>query len=379
MLSRRRRAGALVALLLAVLAGHALVMAWLERQVEGLDPQPAIERMSVSYTRLLQPAAPPQAPRPGPPPRSRSAPPAVAGAEAAASGVDEAASAPEPASAPQRADAAAAVVAGASAPPAVDLLPGAAASAVPLPVAEAASGRPAAVVASASAASGGPAVVWPRSSRVRYDLQGWYRGDVQGSAQVEWLREGERYQVHLEVAIGPSIAPLVTRRMSSEGRLGEQGLEPQRYEQHTRQIIGADKRVRMSFDADGVRLANGDRVATMADVQDTASQFIQMIFLFTTRPELARAGQRIEFGLALPHKLERWVYDVGQRERLETPVGGLDTVHVRPRRVQVKGALSAEIWYAPSLQWLPVRIRIQQDEDTWADLRLAAAPEQGGP
>ncbi len=85
--------------------------------------------------------------------------------------------------------------------------------------------------AAASAPLGPPAVAtafeWPPSTRLSYVLNGYYRGPVHGSAQVEWLRSGSRYQVHLDVTIGP----LLSRRMSSEGQLGEDGLRPERYEE----------------------------------------------------------------------------------------------------------------------------------------------------
>ena len=60
------------------------------------------------------------------------------------------------------------------------------------------------------------------------------RGEVNGDAQVEWVREGSRYQVHLDVTIGPSFAPLMSRRMVSQGELSDLGLVPRRYEERTR-------------------------------------------------------------------------------------------------------------------------------------------------
>jgi hypothetical protein len=222
-------------------------------------------------------------------------------------------------------------------------------------------------------------IAWPLSTRLRYELKGWYRGAVHGSAQVEWLREGRRYQVHLEVLIGPSFAPLVRRRMSSEGRISPDGLAPQRYEQETWQIIGRTRRADMVFGPEQVLLATGQHLPRPADVQDTASQFVQMVFLLTRRPELAQAGRSVEFALALPHRIDRWTYDMAGRATLDTPVGPVETVHVRPRRRAGGGDLTAQMWLAPSLQMLPARIRIEQDEDTWADLLLQQAPEQAAP
>lgn len=217
---------------------------------------------------------------------------------------------------------------------------------------------------------------WPRSTRLSYRLAGWYHGEVLGQAQVEWLREGWRYQVHLDVSLGPALAPLATRRMSSEGRITAQGLAPQRYLQRTTQIIGRSREARIAFEADEILLDRGRRLPRPEDVQDTASQFIQMVYLFTTRPALREPGQVVAFALALPHRVDRWAYDVGPLETVDTPLGPLQAFHVRPRRAAAPGDLSVEIWYAPRLQLLPVRIFIRQDADTWADLRLERAPEQ---
>jgi len=217
---------------------------------------------------------------------------------------------------------------------------------------------------------------WPVSTRLSYALHGWYNGDVYGQAQVEWLREGWRYQVHLDVAVGPRLAPLMTRRMTSEGRITERGLVPQRYLQVTQQIIGRTRTARIGFEDTEILLDRGNRVPQQADVQDTASQFIQMIYLFTAQPALQEAGRSIEFPLAMPHRVDRWTYDVGRREPVTTPVGVLEAFHVKPRRAVSKGDLSVEVWYAPRLQLLPVRILIRQDENTWVDLQLEKAPEQ---
>ncbi|MEX8496071.1 DUF3108 domain-containing protein [Sphaerotilus sp.] len=340
---------------------------------------PSMSRIEATYTRVVVQSAAPTGP-----PAAPAAPPAVhhrprpAAARPVATPASEAAadvpveltvSDPAPAASEPLSDPNAAPGSVAAPPPAV---------------------APADAAPQTAVAASGPAFTWPVSTRLIYTLDGWYQGEVHGDAQVEWLRDGDRYQVHLDVRIGPRLAPLVARRMSSEGRITPDGLRPQRYEQATRQLIGRNRLVQLAFpDERSVQLQDGRLVTARADVQDTASQFIQMVFLFSTQPALREKGGRVEFDLALPHRVRRWAYEVGDTLPTTTPLGALETFHVRPvpasdsvaeplREALPSGGslLSTQIWYAPTLQMLPVRIRIEQDAETWVDLHLSEAPKQ---
>ncbi|MFM2348572.1 MAG: hypothetical protein RL654_3325 [Pseudomonadota bacterium] len=363
-------------LVLLVVLLHGLVLDGLGGTLaQGEPPAPSIHRIEATYTRTVAQSAAPAGPPVAPPPR-RARPAAAKPAPTPASGAE-----PPPVEIALSDPASAASSSGAD----LDAAPGS--------VAAAASATALAPAPAPASAASGPAFTWPVSTRLTYALDGWYQGEVRGDAQVEWLRDGDRYQVHLDVSIGPRLAPLVARRMSSEGRITPDGLRPQRYEQATRQIIGRNRLVQMRFpDERSVQLQDGRLAATRADVQDTASQFIQMVYLFSVRPALREKGGRIEFDLALPHRVRRWAYEVGDTLPTMTPLGELETFHVRPVPVRDSMAetaseaarsggsiLSTQVWYAPTLQMLPVRIRIEQDAETWIDLRLSEPPKQSGP
>ena len=246
------------------------------------------QRIEVAFVRELAPAAPPAAPPvvSPPPARARAKKAAPKPAPAASAALEEAVVAeatqtlPEPAAPP--------------APP------------QPEPVAQ--EPLPETVASAASAASAPVAFEWPPSTRLSYKLSGNYRGEVVGGAQVEWVRVGSRYQVHLDVWVGAQAAPLVGRRMSSDGELGEQGLTPRRYDEETRALFRELRRRTIVFDGERVLLPNGKELERLAGMQDAASQFVQLTWLFTTQPQLLKVGQRIEFPLALPTNVDRWSY-----------------------------------------------------------------------
>lgn len=361
-----RHSAAFVAVVLGVALAHLLLADQMAARLEWPgNAAPVPPRLQASFVRTLQlaktasPAAKPAANHPA---RPRRASPAAAGASAA-----PVASTASPASPPQDSERVAAVEPSASAPASPD----AAASAVEARLAEAAS-------APASAASQ-PAegFAWPASTRISYLLTGYVRGEVNGSAQVEWLRAGPRYQVHIDVVVGPRFAPLMSRRMSSDGEITPAGLAPLHYDQETTVAFGTPHRLTMSFDDDSVRLANGTRVPRPPGLQDTASQFVQLTYEFRVRPQSLSAGQRITLPLALPRYVEPWVYEVLGEETLHTRFGAVPAFHLKPTRAARPGGdLVAEAWFAPRLEYLPVRIRISQDEATWLDLTIDQLPEQ---
>jgi hypothetical protein len=358
--------GRLTALTGVVLLAHL----WLASGVlpprlgEGAADTP--RRLDVTFVRTLQPRAPPAAPAaPQPPlPRPRSA-------AALAAGIAPAASAPtlEP---PPPALLAQAQEAQSNeptpAPLATPTVPEAAASAPP-----AVAATPPEATASAPSAG----FEWPPSTRLSYRVTGNYRGPVEGQARVEWLRSGVRYQVMMEISIGPSFAPLMRRKVVSDGEITPLGLHPQRYDEETRVVLVSPRLLTIFLDGDRVRLPGGAEIARPVGVQDSASQFVQLTWLFTTQPQLLQPGRSIEIPLALPRRVETWTYDVIGPEVLWTPAGPVDTVHVKPRREMRGGSdLAAEMWVAPTLQYLPVRILIRQDAETYVDLNIEQLPEQ---
>lgn len=385
--ARRRLAGIL--LVGGVVVLHGLIAAALAERMERLAAEAAMPaRLQAVYVRELQPAAPPAVvpapPAPAPPVRkprrvARPAVPASApGPEATpAPAVLPPAVASDPEPAPLEQAAASAPLPAPPEPAASEpLLAAAPAASAP----DAAASEPGGAASAPGGAASAPGFEWPGATRLSYKLTGQVRGEVHGDAQVEWIKLGRRYQVHVDITVGLAIAPLLTRRSSSQGELTEQGLVPERYDEDTKQAFRDRRRLTLRLEPDVVVLPDGRRRERAPGLQDAASQFVQLSWLFTMRPELLREGGQVEFPLALPRSVDRWTFDVLGQEPVYTLFGAVDAFHLKPRRMSRSGGeLVAEIWFAPTLRYLPARIRIQQDAQTWVDLVLARKPELGAP
>lgn len=221
---------------------------------------------------------------------------------------------------------------------------------------------------------------WPRSTRIRYSLSGQYRGEVRGSAEVVWLREGTRYQVHVDTLVGPGFAPLLARNISSDGQITPQGLAPRRYDEQSR-VAFSSRRRHVTLDEQEVTFTNGEREPRWPGVQDLASQFVQLTWRLIREPSLLTPGRVIELPVAMSKQQRMLVFDVLGEERLSTPLGELPAVHLRPRMPpdaagKLGGDLLVELWFAPQLEYLPVRLKIVKDEATYVDLVIDRLPQR---
>lgn len=353
-------------------------------------PPPAAAPPAAPDARPAPPAAAASAPRP---PARKPAPPAEAASapgpdapDSAAVRADVAAPGPEPAAsaglpAPDAGRAPAPAVAEAASGPPAGRQPGEGPGAAPAFLAGPAS-APASAAAPAGLAAAEPddgaepawLAPWPPAVELRYRLQGDVRGEIHGEATVRWLRQGRRYQVHVDVLVGPRFAALLDRRSTSEGRIGPEGLVPERYEERNKLPLVAERRAQLRFEPGQVVLANGKVEAAPPGLQDPASQFVQMAWRLAQGEAGWQAGQWLEMPLALPRRVERLRFELVARVAVPTPFGELPAWHVRPERRGRAAAYTMEAWLAPALRGLPVRIHLQDDKGQRLDLELESLP-----
>ena len=212
---------------------------------------------------------------------------------------------------------------------------------------------------------------WPLDTRLTYTLRGLYRGELYGTGAVQWQYSNGRYQVE----VGLRMALLFGLTMVSQGEVHDSGLVPQTYEER---VVGRVRRVAM--DGVAVKFADGNAVRQPAGVQDTASQFVELSRRFATGRQVLKVGAEVPVWLARPNALHLWIYDVVGQEMLQLHAyGDVPAFHLLPRPVaNPAGNISAELWFAPSLQYLPVRIKINLGDGNYVDL-LVEKIEQGTP
>ena len=372
-------------LLAAVVAvGHLVALEWIGRQADAISGLAVM--VPPMYTRLLKPAAPPPvvavAAAPAPTPRPRAAPrprPPASSAEELRRKKEaqerarrqaeeerlaaEAAQAAEEARAREEARAAEDARAAEEAAQAEQARQ-AQAAAEAAAAASAAQQVASAPVAPASEPAADSAALdsWPTDTRLSYRLDGQFRsGPLFGDARVQWQREGDKYQVRLDVRI----QVFGTQVLTSQGEVTPDGLLPRAYEE-----LRPGKRRSAQLGDAVVVLENGRTAPRPPGVQDTASQFVELSHRFATGKDRLEVGRTVSLWLARPGAVDRWTYDIVEREMLRTPtLGTVEAFHLKPRPIgNPRGNITAEMWFAPSLQYLPVRIKVIMGTEAYLDL-----------
>jgi hypothetical protein len=228
---------------------------------------------------------------------------------------------------------------------------------------EPAAPEPAASAATPAPGHAGAPVRLPPPGTLEFKVAGQVKGfQYSASARLQWRQEGERYEARQKI----SAFLLGSRQQRSEGRITGAGLAPERFvdearHERTAQFDYAAHEVRFSGNAQPAALAQG--------AQDRLSVFIQLGALLAADPERYPAGTRIAMTTVSARNVQEWVFTVEGPQTLDLPVGQTPALKLQrlPREADDQ---KAELWLGTALDYLPVRIRLSEDNGDFADLQL---------
>ena len=245
-------------------------------------------------------------------------------------------------------------------PPAARAAPAAAAA----PAAPPPSPTPAETGAPASAPL---ALDVPRSVDLKFNVSG-QQGAVplQGVVgELTWSQDGRAYDARLTLRF----LFKTLRTQHSSGVIGPTGIEPTRFSD-TRKTEVASHFVRDQGQV--VFSSNAPTAALMAGAQDRLSVMLQLGALLAGDPARYPADGAIAVQTVGPRDADIWIFKIGDEEKLELPSG--DTVARKlTRNPRMPFDDTVELWLAPSMGYLPVRIRITQPNGDFADMQLRSA------
>ncbi len=338
--------------LLAIAAAVALAHAALLHTLPGALPVAAPTVVQALNTRSI--AAPPVPEAvPAPVPRLRKKRPAPP-ADAAPALPPPAAADPSPEPSP------------APAPEPVPEPPVAAASA-PEPVAP----EPVAVASAPAPAASAPAVpltaatvfVFPDPVRLLYELSGESKKmTYHARGDLLWQHDGQHY----DATLSASLLFLGSRTRTSSGQITPQGLAPTRFADKWRGEKAAH------FDQANHRAtfsANTPDVALLGAAQDQLSVILQIAGILAAEPAKYPPGASLALQTIGPTSADIWQFTVEGPETIRLPSGTLDSLKLT-RNPRKEYDQKVEVWLAPAMGYLPVRLKITNASGDFVDQQL---------
>jgi hypothetical protein len=323
-----------LAVLLAVLALHWAAGRWVDRSRNGSNPAPA-ERVPVEV-ELLTPKPVAQAPAPAvqppKPPKPAPAPRPVAQSAHAITTSQKTAEAAQAQEAQQAAQAAQAAAKAAS----------------DTAAAQAASDASAAAAAAKPAASGDKFDV-PPTGELRYDTL--INGVMNQTGTIHWINSAQHYEMVVSIPL-PFVGPFV---YSSKGHIDGFGIAPEQYsEQRGRRAADITVFDRSTKQLVYTRTPNSQPLADGA--QDRFSVVMQLASLVRGSPDAYKPGVVRQFSVADNDSNEIWPIETVGDENVQARDGNVQARHFTRLARRANDRRRLDIWLAPSIGWLPVRI-----------------------
>jgi hypothetical protein len=208
-----------------------------------------------------------------------------------------------------------------------------------------------------------PPVAVPAPMVLLYKLQGQAKGfNYSAKGELRWLPVGQRYEARLEI----SAFLLGSRVQTSRGEITANGLQPQRFSDKVRSEVAAhfdwaQRKVIFSANTPQAELQNG--------AQDHLSAFIALAALLGGDLQRYLPDGEITLQAVGPREADVWRVQMNGQETLDLPIGKLSTYKLTRPPVKPYD-LNVELWMAPSLGFLPARIRLTQHNGDFIDQLL---------
>jgi hypothetical protein len=205
----------------------------------------------------------------------------------------------------------------------------------------------------------------PKPARLHYDITGQSRGlGYRASGVLDWQQDGSRYDARLVA----SVFFLGNRTLSSQGDVTADGLAPTRFADKARSEQAAH------FQADKGRItfsANTPDAPWQRGAQDRLSVFFQLAGMLAGQAEGVATGTRIPVYTASARSADTWTFLVDDIESLSLPAGTMPAIKLT-RQSRLDYDQLVEVWFAPSLSYWPVRIKLTQRNGDFVDQQLAS-------
>ncbi|MES2296176.1 MAG: DUF3108 domain-containing protein [Pseudomonadota bacterium] len=207
----------------------------------------------------------------------------------------------------------------------------------------------------------------PPPAELHYAIKARQKGfSISGDATIRWQVADGKYSVLAETRAS-FLGKIVENR--SEGVVDAFGIAPLKFnEKRLRQdpyTITFDRAAR-SIGFSAAKLA----YPILGGEQDRSSVSWQLAAIARAAPEKFTPGSEWKFFVAGRRDAEAWTFRVGKQETLHTRLGDIACVHVVRLPPPDSADQQLDIWFAPSFDWYPLRLRFADSDGDFVEQTL---------
>ena len=194
--------------------------------------------------------------------------------------------------------------------------------------------------------------------RLKYDVVG-NKFPYRLSAELLWQHDGTSYNARLAFSAGF----LAVLSQTSSGQITEQGLEPVRFSDKKRSEVAAHfvrEQGKISFSA------NTPDAPLLSGAQDRLSILLQLGAMIAADPDAFAQASTLTVQIVGPRDAAIWLFTVDTEETLALPGGEQNALKLL-RNPREPFDQKVELWLAPAMGYLPVRLRITDANGDFVD------------
>ncbi len=192
-----------------------------------------------------------------------------------------------------------------------------------------------------------------------------------GDSTIDWstaLASVGRHQYKIQIRTN---AQLIGRLYSatSEGYIEDSGLAPTIFSEV--RLGKSPKHLHFNYQTGKLQISSPTQeIKLLPNTQDIMSAIWQMGFELQHAKDLLQSKQNTKFAIAAGRAIEKWEVNKTEKVQQLTALGPMQTWHVQASPLNSRLKKQIEVWFAPSLDFHPVRIRFQEPNGDYIEQRL---------
>lgn len=207
----------------------------------------------------------------------------------------------------------------------------------------------------------------PPSADLNYTIKATIRGLIlDGTGSIQWTGAREKYRLLFETRTALTGTLLLE---NSEGKIDRFGLAPdifsiKRFRKEAVSILFDRNASQANFPG------NVPPHLLQGGEQDRLSVLWQLLSVARAAPAHFKPGSAWTFYVLGQRDGEAWTFQVSEAQRMRTPLGEVDVLHVVRILPENSGSQQLDIWLAPRYEWFPVKLRISETNGDYIEQNI---------